>query len=53
MNSTDKSITCAYPAGTLFSNGTGDVILLKHVSMDVPAQYHSELELPVAMPPII
>ena len=48
-NSTDQAITWGYPAGITFSNGIGNVVLLKSASVQVPPHYFSELELPIAV----
>ena len=48
VNQTGNAITCAYPAGTLFSNGVGDVVLLRDFSVNVPAKLAVDVFLPVA-----
>jgi hypothetical protein len=47
-NATDALVTWSLPAGTLFSNGTGQVVLLRDVYGNVPAKSHAQSTLPVA-----
>ena len=47
-NASAQPVVYARPAGTLFSNGEGDVVLLKDVSVEVPAKGKAPLSLPVA-----
>ena len=47
-NVSAQPVVYARPAGTLFSNGEGDVVLLKDVSVEVPPKGKVPLSLPVA-----
>ena len=48
VNSTEAAIPYTFPAGTLFSNGTGDMVLLTNVSVTVPPKDSADLSLAVA-----
>jgi hypothetical protein len=48
VNATDAPLSWSFAAGTLFSNGTGQVVLLRDVSGSVPAKGQAESTLPVA-----
>jgi hypothetical protein len=47
-NTTAAPLTWSYPAGTLFSNGSGDVVLLKDFSVHVAANATVQAQLPIA-----
>lgn len=47
VNSGSAAVMYTYPAGTLYSNGKGDVVLWRDTSVEVPAKGSAKLLLPV------
>jgi hypothetical protein len=48
-NATGAALSWSFPAGTLFSNGTGNVVLLRDVATSVPPRATVQFTLPVAV----